>query len=91
MSAFVQRVKKLRLRADISGREFSVFVGVPKSTMESWLRGVEPHGYTQRRVEPGLRALELELDRAIPRLPIPLTVRHKDRLAYVKRIRANYR
>lgn len=91
MTAFDQRLRDLREHAGLSGKEFSEWLGVPKSTLESWLRGTPPLLYTRRSVEPGLKALERELGRASPRLPPPLKIRQRDRLAYVKRIRSDHR
>ena len=51
MSAFRDRLRRLRDTAGLSGREMAVFIGIAKSTMESWLRGSEPHVYTRRSVE----------------------------------------
>jgi hypothetical protein len=89
--AFHEYIVLLKRRAGLSGFEMAVFIGLAKSTLESWLRGSTPHRYTRDQVEPGLRALEKELARQTRRLPPPLKIRQKDRLAYVKRIRSQHR
>ena len=89
--AFRSRLILLRDKCGLSGREMAAFVGVPKATMESWLRQSSPHTYTRRLVETQLTFLERELARKEPRLPIPLRVRNRERLAYVRKLRAYYR
>ena len=91
MTAFIARLAKIQEQAGLNAKELYTWLGIPKSTYENWLRGVEPRTYTVRQIEDGpLKSLERELNRAKPRLPPPLSIRHRERLAYVERVRRDY-
>lgn len=90
MSALLKdRLDKCAEHGALSTADLALWFDLPYPTIRSYREGIAAQPYTNRRVqiEARLQALEKAVKGDV-RLPVPLTVRAKDRKTYILTIRA---
>jgi DNA-binding XRE family transcriptional regulator len=87
--AISERLCACAEKGQLSKTELAFWIGISRSTLVTWMAGVEPTSFRLPQIEPKLFALEKAIA-TDERLPIPLSVTQFERRDYLREIQNDW-